>query len=355
MPQLAAGEWLNSPRPLTREALRGRVVLVDFWDYTCVNCLRTLPYLLEWQRRYSDLGLVIIGIHAPEFQFGRLRSHLESAVADLGVTYPVLLDNDYENWSRFANKAWPTKYLIDGQGYVRLRRQGEGYYREMELAIQRLLRELNPEAALPPLLPPLREEDTPGAVCFRPTPELYAGYQGGGLFGGALGNGAGYLPDTAVFYELPPQRERTEGHFYLEGVWRAWPEAVAYAGQSGGRIVLPYTAATVNAVLAPSADPVELALDLRKGDVEPVIVVQQNGRYLAPYTAGADVSFRADGASVVRVTAPRMMQLVRNPDFESNELTLTFEATGLALYAFTFTTCVAPHAGPQDDGAFRVR
>ena len=125
MPHLAAGEWINSA-PLTREELRGRVVLIDFWDYTCINCLRTLPYLARWHERYADKGLTVIGIHAPEFKFARSRAQIEAAVAAHNIRYPVLLDNGYENWSRFANKAWPTKYLIDADGYIRYQRQGEG-------------------------------------------------------------------------------------------------------------------------------------------------------------------------------------------------------------------------------------
>ena len=194
--------------------------------------------------------------------------------------------------------------------------------------------------ALPDPLPPLRSEDAPGAVCYRPTPELYAGYQGGGLFAGGLGNASGYLPEQAIMYELPPQEEMENGRFYLSGFWKAWPESVAFAGQTGGQIVLPYEAASVNAVLTPSADSVEMALDLRPTDNEPVVVVQQNGRFLAPENAGADIKFRPDDTSYLTVKQPRMFEIVKNPDFGSHELMLTFHANGLAVYAFTFTSCV---------------
>lgn len=338
MPAFAEGEWLNTAEPLTRERLRGRVVLVDFWDYTCINCLRTLPYLIEWHQRYHDLGLVIIGVHAPEFRFARARSHLETAVQELTIPYPILLDNDYQTWERFANRAWPTKHLIDSDGYIRFKRQGEGYYQETERAIQALLRQRDPDVSLPPLLPPLREEDTAGAVCYRPTPELYAGYQGGGLFGGALGNPEGYVADSLMMYTLPD--ERATGQFYLEGFWRSGPEWVAFAGQQSGRIVLPYQAVGVNAVLAPSSDPVEMLLNIRPTEAAPLIAVRQNGRPLTPANAGADIFFR-EGQSVVSVERPRLFELVRNPDYESHELELVFQANGLALFSFTFTTCVA--------------
>lgn len=353
-PRFAAGQWLNVEHPLTPEQLSGQVVLVDFWDYTCVNCLRTLPYLNRWHERYADKGLLIIGAHAPEFKFARSHSQIEAAISEYQIQYPILLDNEYETWERFANKAWPTKYLIDPDGYIRFQRQGEGYYQETERAIQQLLHRRDPYLTLPELLPPLREEDQPGAVCYRPTPELYAGYQGGGLFGGALGNPEGYTPQGPVFYQLPPPATWAEGRFYLEGIWRAWPDALAFAGRSTGRVVLPYSAVTVNAVVSPSADPVETMLDLRPTDADPLVEVRQNGRSLTATIAGADVAIQPDGRSVVRVGRPKMYELVRNPTYEPNELELTLCATGLALYAFTFTTCVAADAEVTSVETYRV-
>ncbi len=353
MPPLANGEWLNG-RPHTPDQLRGRVVLIDFWDYTCINCLRTLPYLKQWHQRYAEHGLVIIGIHTPEFRFGQFRTHLEAAIAEYEIPYPILLDNQQQNWSRFATKAWPTKFLIDPDGYMRFKRQGEGYYQETEQAIQRLLRLRQPDVLLPNLLPPLRAEDASGAVCYRPTPELYAGFQGGGLFGGALGNPEGYMPNSSVIYRLPPVREWQEGQFYVDGIWRAWPEALAFAGEQGGEIVLPYSAVSVNAVLAPSADPVETALEMKPTEADPLVEVVQDGRYLSKMQAGSDVVFGEDGRSYVRVERPRMVNLVENPDFGSHTLRLTFQARGLALYAFTFTGCVASPHDAQYADTFRI-
>jgi thiol-disulfide isomerase/thioredoxin len=332
--------------------LAGQVVLVDFWDYTCVNCLRTLPYLQRWHERYAGQGLQIIGIHAPEFRFARSAAQIEQAIEELRIPYPVLLDNEYRLWEQFANKAWPSKYLVDGDGYIRFRRQGEGHYQETERAIQLLLHQRNPYLTLPELLDPLREEDRAGALCYRPTPELYAGYQGGGFFGAALGNPEGYTSQGPVFYTLPPPATWAEGRFYLEGIWRAWPDALAFAGQSMGRVVLPYSAVTVNAVLSPSADPVETILDMRPTDADPLIEVRQNGRWLTAANAGADVAIQPDGRSMVRVVRPKMYELVRNPTYEPGELELIFCATGLALYAFTFTTCVAAEQSAVE--TFRV-
>lgn len=347
----SGGEWLNAAEGLTREGLRGRVVLVDFWDYTCVNCLRTLSYLIAWHERYGEKGLVVIGVHAPEFGFARARLHLEAAVKELGISYPVLLDNEYKVWEQFANRAWPTKYLVDAEGYIRFKRQGEGYYQETEQAIQALLRERDPDVVLPGVLPPLRGEDAAGAVCYRPTAEVYAGYQGGGLFGGGLGNPEGYVADSLMMYTM--SQERSQGQFYLEGFWRAGAEWMGFAGQDGGRVVLPYQAVGVNGVLTPASEPVEVMLGLRPTTAEPVIEVRQDGRWLDPANAGADVIFVGE-RSVVRVERPRMYELVRNPDYGAHELELIFRANGLALYAFTFTTCVVGAAGKGGAETFAV-
>jgi thiol-disulfide isomerase/thioredoxin len=342
LPELAEGRWFNTAHPLDKQSLRGKVALIDFWDYTCVNCLRTLPYLIRWHERYADLGLQIIGIHAPEFKFGRLSSEVEAAIAELGLPYPVLLDNTYENWERFANKAWPTKHLADADGYLRFRRQGEGHYRDTETAIQRLLRTLDPQVALPPLLEPLRAEDAPGAVCYRATPELYAGYQMGGLMGHALGNPEGYAPHSPVLYDAPPPEQWLEGRFYLDGMWRAWPEAVAYAGHRQGHVGLAYSAVSVNAVLSPSADPVETQLGIQPAGAAPLVEVRQDGRYLTRSNAGRDVALQPDGRSTVVVTRARLYELVRNPTFEPHELELTITNNGVAFYTLTFTSCTAP-------------
>ena len=140
----------------------------------------------------------------------------------------------------------------------------------------------------------------------------------------------------------------------MDGIWRAWPEALAFAGEQGGEIVLPYTAVSVNAVLAPTADPVETALGMMPTEAEPVVEVVQDGRYLTPEIAGSDVMFEENGRSFVRVDRPRMFNLVNNHDFASHTLRLIFQARGLALYAFTFTGCVAsPHA-PHDADTFQM-
>ncbi|HYL96549.1 MAG TPA: redoxin domain-containing protein, partial [Terriglobales bacterium] len=208
--------WLNSP-PLSLRQLRGRVVLIDFWDYTCVNCLRTLPYIQAWHERYRDKGLTVIGVHTPEFTFAQYESNVERAVRDLGLTYPVVIDSNYELWKAFANRYWPTKYLLDGEGYLRYAHFGEGAYGDTEQAMQELLREINPRLELPPIMEPVRETDRPGAVCFQPSPELYLGHRRG-----RIGNNNGFREDEIADYSLPGKLE--EGQFYAQGRWASTAE-----------------------------------------------------------------------------------------------------------------------------------
>lgn len=174
--------WLNSP-PLTLRQLRGRLVLLDFWDFTCVNCLRTLPYVTAWHRRYEPYGVQVLGIHSPEFYFSKAPGVVEAALRELGIDYPVMLDNDYTVWKLFANRYWPTKYLIDGEGYLRYAHFGEGAYTETEQAIQELLREQTPGLTLPSPLPLVRPLDAPGALAFcpQPSPEIYLGHHAAAL------------------------------------------------------------------------------------------------------------------------------------------------------------------------------
>jgi thiol-disulfide isomerase/thioredoxin len=355
MPEFGSGQWLNTARPLNRSILRGRVVLVDFWDYTCLNCLRTLPYVKAWYGRYAELGLAIIGVHAPEFTFARQQGQIEEALDRLAIRYPVLLDNEYQTWDRFANKAWPGKYLIDSAGYIRLQRHGEGYYRLFEEAIQALLRQRDPAVTLPDLLPPLRPEDRPGAVCYRPSPELYAGYKGGGIFSGALGNPEGYVTGSVMGYQMPGPFDRPAGRFYLAGFWRSLPDAVVFAGRTGGLVALPYQAAGVNAVLSPTADPVELMLHLPFDQAPALVEVRQDGQPLAATNAGADITFDDSGRSFILVNQPRLYELVRNPTREEHELELVINSSGLALYSFTFSTCIIPGGGEPESGAFQVK
>ena len=326
-PEFGAGAWLNTENPLTLAGLRGQAVLVDFWEYSCINCLRTLPYLREWHRRYASKGLVIVGVHSPEFPFGRERQQIEQAVRELEIPYPVLMDNDFKTWDAYANRFWPAKYLIDPQGYLRFQSHGEGGYSEFEQAIQAVLREADPEIDLPSIMLSLREEDRPGAVCYRPTPELHAG-----LDRGALGNPEGYAGGITMVYQQP--KMRAPGSFYVSGAWKAGEQYLSYQGQTEGAISVPYEAVEVNAVFSPHVETVERMLHPQTVSVE----IWQDGKGLYEDRRGADVT--PEGR--VLVDRPRMYNLVRNPGFEQHELMLRVTTRGFAMYAFSFTGCVKP-------------
>jgi hypothetical protein len=308
--------------------LRGRVVLVDFWDYTCVNCIRTLPYVQAWYERYFDRGLTVIGVHTPEFTFAMYESNVERGIHEFGLTYPIVIDSDREIWKAFANRYWPTKYLLDKDGYLRWGHFGEGGYGECEQMIQELLREIDPNIDLPALMNPLREEDHVGAICYRPSGELYLGNRRG-----RIGNEGGFKEDQIADYVFDGVPE--ENSFYAHGRWASTAEYFEAVEAGPHTLQLKYEAAAVNLVMASphvAASEVVLLLD---------------GKALMPAQATRDTRFRsgANGReeSYIAVDSARMYFLVDNHDFGPH----TFElrcSPGVAAFAFTFTSCVDPVA-----------
>src|SRR5579863_3859036 len=284
-PPLEGGEWIQYG-PIDLKSLQGKaVVLVDFWDYTCVNCIRTLPYVAGWHRRYAAHGLQVVGVHAPEFSFARDHQNVTSAIKQFEIEYPVVLDNDYSIWRAYSNRFWPAKYLIDSKGRIRYYHFGEGSYQESEVAIQGLLRELNPAVSLPPPMEPVRDSDRPGAVCYRVTPELYLGHARG-----QFGNPEGVARDVPHDYrDIGPHME---GMSYLAGRWRVEQEA-ARAEAPAAAVSLRYTSKDVNLVMAPPAGAsarIEIALD-------------------GAQRASDDVKFEGE-RSFITVDRPRMYSLV---------------------------------------------
>lgn len=322
---------------MAAHGLRGRVILVDFWEYSCKNCLQTIPYVVGWDQQYLAQGLTVIGIHTPEFRFGRLKNQVAEAVERLQIRYPVLLDNDLKNWDSFATKAWPTKYLIDHRGYIRYQRTGEGGYYETERAIQQLLTAANPTLTLPPPSRPLRPEDEAGAACYRVTPELHAGFDGG-VFGGALANPEGYVPHESVAYQLPQKRE--PGRIYVGGFWQANKEMMTFVGQEGGRLMVGFSAAGVNVVMSPSADEVELHLNIWPEHDEPLVEVLFDGRPVEKQLAGSDIVYDESGRSLVFVRHPRMYRLLLARHLLEGEIELRPLTRGVSIYTLTFATCV---------------
>ena len=287
-----APTWLNS-EPLTADGLRGRVVLVDFWTYSCVNWLRTLPYLRAWDERYRDRGLVIVGAHAPEFGFEHELDNVRRAVAELGVGYPVAIDNDFGIWRSFDNHYWPAVYLVDRDGRVRFQHFGEGAYAETEGALQQLL--------------DLDEEPVD--------------VQAGGL-AEAADWAALRSPETYVGRARGERRgdARTLNHWALDGDWSVGAEA-AVLDAAGGAIAYRFAARDLNLVLAPPASdsPIRFTVTL---DGEP---------------PGAARGLDVDEAGVGVVDRPRMYQLVRARGAVAERgFAIAFDDPGVRAYVFTF-------------------
>lgn len=316
-PELSGDVWIQGP-PVSLAFSRGAVVLVDFWESTCINCLRTLPYLKEWHRRYAGRGLVMVGIHTPEFELSADPEAVAAAVRAEGIPYPVLLDADKANWRLWANHYWPAHYLVDARGYLRYEHFGEGAYGETEEWIQRLLREAGDERPMPELLAPLRPEDAPGAVCAPVTPEVYAGFHRGRLTAAE-----GYRPNEEV-------RHRGEsyvpaGMFAARGLWFHAAEYLE-AREPGAELELVCEAAGVQAVLA--------GPEGRAGELE----IGLDGKPVPPELRGSDLVER-EGKTFAVWERPRMVRLLDSPQVMPYRLTLRVPTAEARIYSFTFTSC----------------
>ena len=314
-PRLPSAPWLNG-EPVV--AWRGRVTLIEFWTYSCVNCLRTLPALRAWHERYAAHGLTIVGIHTPEFPFERDPDNVTRAVRDLGVPYPVVLDNDRAIWSAFANRYWPHRYLIDPAGRIEHDYAGEGGEAQTEAAIRAMLAAQSGVPLPPPVFE--RDGDGPaeslmGAVCVPATPELFAGY-----YRGVSGNPGGFAEDRAADYADPG--DYREGYIHLQGRWRVDAEAAHFVGPDPGYLRVAFRGFSPNAVLAPPQDsPVSLGVAVTPlSATNPAAVIP---------------------ASTLSLDAPRLYALpgVADPPTELLVLTLAVAAPGLASYSFTFESC----------------
>ncbi|WP_223414571.1 MULTISPECIES: cytochrome c biogenesis protein DipZ [unclassified Pseudomonas] len=309
-----AVQWLNSP-PLDAQALKGKVVLVDFWTYSCINCLRSLPYVKAWAEKYRDQGLVVIGVHAPEFAFERNVGNVTKAMKDLGINYPVAIDNEFKIWRAFNNEYWPAHYFADAQGRIRYHHFGEGEYAESERVIQQLLREagaakvddglINANAEGVQLAPDMNEVQSP---------ETYVGYQRSEHFVPE----ASLAPDKLTTYNPPPQLALND--WSLGGQWTVGPER-ATSSAPASRIVYRFHARDLHLVLGPGADgrPVRFKVLI-------------DGK--APGDAhGTDVAPDGSGS----VTEQRLYQLVRQSGAVTDRtFSIEFLDPGVSAYAFTF-------------------
>ena len=314
MPELTgAVEWLNSP-PLTNAELKGKVVLIDFWTYSCINCLRTIPYVRAWAEKYKDQGLVVIGVHTPEFAFEKDIGNVKDAIADLKIGYPVAVDNDYAIWRAFNNRYWPAHYFIDAQGRIRHHHFGEGSYDVSERVIQELLAEAGKAEVAGDLVSVnATGAEAPAAMDSVKSPETYIGYERAENFispGGLIENAA------HVYAPEPPRLNE----WALSGDWTVDKEH-ARLNATDGSIVYRFHARDLHLVLAPATDGKPVRFRVTLDGVAP----------------GKDHGMDVDAGGEGVVTGERLYQLVRQKgDVGERTFEIKFLDPGVQAYAFTF-------------------
>jgi thiol-disulfide isomerase/thioredoxin len=314
MPALAgATQWLNSP-PLTTEALKGKVVLVDFWTYSCINCLREIPYIRAWAEKYRDQGLVVIGVHAPEFAFEKSIDNVRKAVADLKITYPVAIDNDYAIWRAFTNEYWPALYFVDAKGRLRHSHFGEGDYDVSERIIQQLLAEAG--ASAPSGLVAVNGAGAEAAADAKDmqSPETYLGYDRAANFASP----GGAVPDAPHDYAVPANLALNG--WGLSGKWTIGSDD-AVLDDKAGALAFRFHARDVHMVLGPSSGGTPVRFRVKIDGATP------------GDNHGADIDASGEGV----VTGQRLYQLVRQGDVAGADHTFEIEFLDPGVQAYTFT------------------
>lgn len=310
--------YINS-EPITLADLRGRVVLVDFWTYSCINCIRTIPYLNAWNEKYADDGLVIVGVHTPEFEFEKDYNNVKGAVERFGINYPVAQDNEKQTWNAYENRYWPRKYLIDSEGYIRYDHIGEGAYAETEKVIQSLLAERTEHSGggvNVTIDQSISNPESAQSVNFGRinTPELYFGYQ---YAREPLGNSEGYKPDQIVKYMIPDDTNNiAPNRIYLAGEWKNNADHMELQSEVG-QIVLSYSAKAVNIVAGGSGN-------LR--------ILVDNNSHPDDKSMGTDVS----EDSTVKIDGQRLYNVVMHEEYGDHQIAIDVVGRGFQIYTFTF-------------------
>ena len=302
--------YINTSQEEIDKHLEGKVVLYDFWTYSCINCIRTLPYLTAWDEKYSDEGLVILGIHTPEFEFEKKYENVVFATEKFGIEYPVIQDNEKEIWNDFQNRYWPRKYIADHEGYIRFDHIGEGAYKETEEVIQLLLKERANTIGNVVEEKELVNLDEFRHATFR-TPELYFGYK----FAegrNQLGNEEGFSKNKIVDFQLPGQFK--QHYFYMEGMWENNKDGMKLVDDAG-KIVLNFNAKQVNIV----------------ADGNAVLNIQYDGGIISEDSRGYDIEPNGQ----VIISEPRLYNLIELDQEGPHEIII--EVTGPDFEIFTFT------------------
>lgn len=309
--------WVNS-EPINLKSLIGKVVLVDFFVSSCVNCHRSLPYIKRWHQTYAKNGLMVIGVHTPEFSFESDELQARSALTALGIKYPTVLDPDFSVWNLYANRFWPCVYLIDSRGNIIYTHPGEGSYAETELAIQGALMAIG-QTELPAIGP---DNSLGGRVCYPTTPEIYFGY-----LRGRLGNAEPQLADEESALSFPDHL--TSDLPYLAGHWRIGDESVSHLRAAAGwrdGLRLQYRGFSLQSVMRATAGSVKL-------------IVELDGQPLPTDFYGADIRTDSSGRSFTVIKEPRLYWLVDSKVYHSGTLTLRLEEAGLEIYSLTVGGC----------------
>ena len=307
--------YLNTEESLTISELnnQGKIVLIDFWTYTCINCIRTLPYLTSWDEKYRDEGLVIIGVHTPEFEFEKKYENVQDAIEKYNIKYAVVQDNDYATWTAFKNRYWPRKYLIDTQGNIRYDHIGEGAYEETENKIKELLNEIGKDVSEIETL----QENSQGFALIK-TSELYAGYSFALKRGQNIGNLQGLQPGSTIYYTIP--NLIFDDVIYLEGNWKSNPDDLKLTKENR-LIIIKFIGNSVNIVAENLENPV-------------IVEVFIDGNYISKNQAGNDIQFEGN-KSFIDVDKPQLYNIV-DGNYGRYELKLKITSSEFTFNAFTF-------------------
>ena len=313
------------------EDLRGEVVLIDFWTYTCVNCIRTLPYLKDWHEKYGDLGLHIVGVHTPEFEFEKLRENVEEAIAEFDIGWRVVQDNDFLTWRAFNNRFWPAKYLIDKDGIIRYTHFGEGAYVETEEQIRDLLLDagVNLAGIAPNTVegPEFDERAFTGGLEGNQTRELYAGLNP------QFFSQQPYILQSELYsnpadspVEFTDPGDHINNFLYFHGMWTPTLENMRHSRETEDLedyLVLRYNGTSVNVVLEVEDEPYR-------------VYVTQDDAPVAEADWGVDMQQDEDGGTYIMVDKDRMYRVIESPEYSGHELKLASNSDQFTVFAFTF-------------------
>ncbi len=322
--------WINS-EPLILDNLEGKVVLIDFWTYTCVNCIRTLPYLKQWNEKYADHGLVIIGVHAPEFEFEQNLENLKAAVDEFGIDWAIAQDNEFKTWKAFGNRFWPAKYLIDNEGIIRYTHFGEGNYHDTEMAIRKWLANAGYELYDIDISPDFGQNQhklaTSRNIKKRQTRELFAGLkfniraQPPYMVQAEMYNNS---PDSLILLDDPG--EHVNHFLYFHGLWSNGVESVKHGRETEDLedyVALKFLGTSANVVVGDSTDSYQVYATINNN---PITISER----------GSDIKEDPNGKTYLLIDSSRMYNIMSSSDYVERELKLMSNSRDFSVFSFTF-------------------